>query len=385
VCYNRTYMKIVVTGGGTGGHFYPVIAVVQAVREIVKEKRLLEPKVYFMSADPYNKRILFDNNISFRYVTAGKRRVGYGAIQNFFDLFKIGIGVLQALWKLFWIFPDVVFSKGGYAAFPTVQAARMLGIPVVVHESDSVPGRVNLYTAKFAKKIAISYPYAADAFPERVRERIVWTGQPIRTEIKSPSHEGAFEYLDLEPAVPTLLILGGSQGAQAINEVVLDALPRLVERMQVIHQTGKAHFDIVSKTADVAIQDPLLRKRYRPYDYLNDLAMRMSAGASTLVLTRAGSQLFEVAAWGLPAIVVPLERSISRDQHQNAFNFARAGCGTVIEENNLSDDLLVTEVFRLLDDQATRAAMSEAGKKFARLDAAELIAEEIVSIGLSHE
>lgn len=378
-------MKIVVTGGGTGGHFYPLIAVVEEVRNLVKEKKLLEPKIYFMSTDPYNKRALFDAGIEYRAITSGKRRLAGGGFKNFIDLFKIGYGTLQALWQLFWIFPDVVFSKGGYAAFPTLVAARILGIPVVIHESDSVPGRVSLFSAKFAKKIAVSYPSAAELFPEKARANIAWTGQPIRSEIAHPSKEGAFEYLGLDATVPTILVLGGSQGAQHINETILDALPQLVERVQIIHQTGKAHIKTIEGMADVAITDPLLRRRYKPFDYLNDLGMRMAAGAATLVITRAGSTLFEVASWGLPAIVVPLGQEISRDQERNAFNYARSGAATVIEENNLSDSVLVNEVFRIIDRIPEREAMAAAAKAFAKPNAAHAIALELMNIIIDHE
>src|SRR5271168_2021017 len=176
-------MKILLTGGGTGGHFYPIIAIAEELWEIGKEKKLLNPKIYYMADAPYNAKILFDHDIIFKPVTAGKIR-RYFSLLNILDLFKIAIGSFQALWQLFFLFPDVVFGKGGYASFPALFAARILGIPVVIHESDSDPGRVNIWAGKFAKRIALSYPEAASYFPPG---KTAFTGNPVRSEIKIPA------------------------------------------------------------------------------------------------------------------------------------------------------------------------------------------------------
>src|SRR3989344_8871174 len=151
-------MKILLTGGGTGGHFYPIIAVANELNTLSKENRLLRPDLYYMSTEPYNEGLLFENSLTFVPVSAGKIR-GYlspqNIILNFIDLFKTGWGMLSALWKVFSLYPDVVFGKGGYCSFPALFAARILRIPVVIHESDSVPGKVNKWAGKFAEKIAI--------------------------------------------------------------------------------------------------------------------------------------------------------------------------------------------------------------------------------------
>jgi UDP-N-acetylglucosamine--N-acetylmuramyl-(pentapeptide) pyrophosphoryl-undecaprenol N-acetylglucosamine transferase len=141
-------MKILFTGGGSGGHFYPILSIVDQVRNIAKEKKILDPEIFFMSPDPYEPRALFDRNIKFIKVPAGKKR-RYNSILNFFDYFKTGWGIMKSLFNLFLIYPDVVFGKGGYASFPALLSAKILGIPVIIHESDSVPGRVNYCSSKF--------------------------------------------------------------------------------------------------------------------------------------------------------------------------------------------------------------------------------------------
>jgi UDP-N-acetylglucosamine--N-acetylmuramyl-(pentapeptide) pyrophosphoryl-undecaprenol N-acetylglucosamine transferase len=153
-------MKIVFTGGGTGGHFYPIIAIAEKVNQIIDRDKIVQAKLYYFSDDPYDKAALFDNGITFKQIPAGKMRV-YFSVQNFFDMFKTFTGVVKAVFALFAIFPDVVVGKGGYSSFPTLLAARILGIPVVIHESDSYPGRVNVWAGKFARRVAVSFQEAA--------------------------------------------------------------------------------------------------------------------------------------------------------------------------------------------------------------------------------
>lgn len=374
-------MRIVLAGGGTGGHFYPLIAIAEQIRRLAREERLVEPDLYFLAPDPYNPAALFDHGIKFRRVPAGKMR-RYLSPQNVLDAAKVAWGVLVGLVEVFKIFPDVVFSKGGYGAFPIVFAARVLRIPVVVHESDSRPGRVNAWTGRFAARVAVSYAETAKFFPA---EKTAWTGQPVRRAIEAPAREGAREHLKLEAHTPTLLVLGGSQGAQAINRAVLAALKDLVADFQVIHQTGKANFAEVKALSGVELADSPLAARYLPFDYLDDLAMRMAAGAADLVITRAGSSLFEIASWGLPSIVIPIPESVSHDQRTNAYAYARGGAAVVLEEGNLTKDVFLSEIRRILNSEPLRREMALSAKKFAKPEADAAIAKEIVQIAIGHE
>ncbi len=148
------------TGGGSGGHFYPIIAVAEAIQDISLKEKILNPKLYFMAPSPYNRQELFDHDIEYVGTFAGKRRInpkGFSKVRNFFDIFKMGLGVISAIIKIYFIMPDVVFSKGGFGAFPALVAARLFRIPVIVHESDSFPGRVNQWAGKFDHKVALSY------------------------------------------------------------------------------------------------------------------------------------------------------------------------------------------------------------------------------------
>lgn len=375
-------MKIIFTGGGSGGHFYPIIAIAQEIRNIVKKEKLIEPTMYFLAPHPYSKGELYDNDIIYKRIYAGKQRT-YASPLNFFDRFKTIAGIIKAVWTVFWIFPDVIFSKGGFGSFPVTVAARILRIPLIIHESDSAPGRANAWAGKFAEKIAVSYADAGQFFKHK--ERVAWTGNPIREEIRLKAAEGGHEFLDLDSAHKTILVLGGSLGARRINDAIIDVLPDLLQSYQVVHQTGKVNYDEVQKTAKVVAPEAELQSRYKPFPYLNNVAMRISAGIADLVITRAGSTLFEVANWGVPAIVIPITDSNGDHQRKNAFAYARAGAGTVIEENNLTPTVLKQEITRILEDPTVAREMVEGAKHFAKPDAAKVLAEAIIDTVLRHE
>ena len=375
-------MKIVFTGGGTGGHFYPIIAVAQKVNETIDKEHIVGAKLYYVSDSPYDKALLRENELTFEEVSSGKMRT-YFSVKNFFDLFKIFFGTINAVFKLFSIYPDVVFGKGGYASFPALFAARLLRIPVIIHESDSTPGRVNQWAGKFAEKVAVSFPEAGAYFKP---EKVAWTGQPIRSEIEeSASRNEALSYYKLESGLPTIVILGGSQGAELINNTILDALPRLVENYQVIHQTGVRNFKTVSGQAAVILSGNKNKARYQPMDFLNALELKMAAGAATLIVSRAGSTIFEIASWGVPSILVPFANSNGDHAKKNAFSYARAGACSVIEEANMTANILCSEIERMVGDKAGYEVMKQKTKLFGKPGAAEKIAHEIVSMALRHE
>ncbi len=374
-------MKIVFAGGGTGGHFAPLIAVAEELQAIADAEKIVDLQMYFFSDTPYDAKALHDHGIEYRSVPAGKLRL-YATLKTIPDIFKTITGFFKACIEMFSVYPDVVFSKGGYAAFPVVCAARVFGIPVVMHDSDTVPGRVSLFTGKFAKKIALVYPDAVKYFKN---QNIAITGLPIRRAVLHPQKQGAYEYLFLDSAIPTILVLGGSQGAEAINEALLDAAPDLVEHYQIIHQAGDANVESVTNQVHSRLSQSKFANRYKVFGSLNELALSMAAGVADLVITRAGSTLCEIAAWGIPSIVVPIPQSISRDQTTNAFSYAKTGAAIVIEQQNMTHHLLMNEITRLFAHPEVYDRMALAAKSFAKVDAAAVIARELLIIGRQHE
>ncbi len=375
-------MKIVFTGGGTGGHFYPIIAVAQKVNEIIDKDKILGAKLYCFSDSPYDKEMLFENGLLYEEVKAGKMRT-YFSLKNFTDIFKIFFGTINAIYKIFSIYPDVVFGKGGYGSFPTILAARILRIPIVIHESDSVPGRVNKWAGHFAQRVAVAFKEAAEYFPKKT---VAWTGHPIRTEIENPaSRNEALEYFKLESDLPVLLILGGSQGAELINNTVLDALPRLIKNFQIIHQTGVNNFKSVAGQAKVVLASSPEKVRYLPFAFLNPLAMKMAAGVATIIVSRAGSTIFEIASWGIPSIIVPITTTNGDHQRKNAFSYAHTGACNVIEEMNMTANILSSEIERIVNDKTIWERMAQRAKAYNKPDAATKIARELVDMALAHE
>jgi UDP-N-acetylglucosamine--N-acetylmuramyl-(pentapeptide) pyrophosphoryl-undecaprenol N-acetylglucosamine transferase len=181
-----------------------------------------------------------------------------------------------------------------------------------------------------------------------------------------------------------VFIIGGSLGAQVINDAVLSALPELVKNHQIVHQTGKANYDEVLAQSKVLLEKNEYSGRYKAFPFLNPMSMRMAAGIASVIVTRAGSMLFEVASWQVPAIVIPITRSNLDHQRKNAYNYARSGSGIVIEEKNLTPHIIINEIDRIVGDINIQNKMKQSAHNFYKSDAAHKIARKIIDIGLSH-
>lgn len=367
-------MKIVITGAG-GGHFYPLIAVIENVQRITFVQKIVQPDVYFFSDKPYDEKLLFENQIKFVKIPAGKLRV-YPSLETVTDLFKTFYGCLVALVKLYSYYPDVVFAKGGYASFPTLLAAKILSIPVVIHESDTVPGRTTKWAGGFASRVALSYPEAAPFYP---KEHTALTGQPIRNAYLPPEnyrrHFGG-------KSRPVILILCGSQGSQRINETILKILPELLQRYDVVHQVGEQNLVDMKKITTEMLKEHQYRDHYFVDGFID---LSLFYPKVDMVITRGSSSMFEMALWQLPMLVIPIPETISRDQCSNAYAMAGRHVAFVLEENNIGNSVVLSEISRILEVEENYNTMSEAGLQFENSrTAAETIARELIRIGLSH-
>ena len=226
-------------------------------------------------------------------------------------------------------------------------------------------------------------PDAANFFP---KEKTAWTGVTVRKEIEFHSKQGAHEYLNLNKDIKTILVLGGSSGAEKINEAIIDSLPELLKKYQVIHQVGKNNLENAKRSSQVTLSTEDNQDRYKMFGYLDDLALRMSAGAADLIITRAGATaLTEIARWQIPSIIIPITNSNNNHQRKNAFYYARLGAGSVIEENNLKPEIITAEVERILTNPELQNRMKESTKKAFKEDAGRVIADEIIELGLKHK
>ncbi len=371
-------MHIAFTGSGEGGHFTPIIAVAREIKRIAEEERILDLELFYFSPDAAGQPLLEAEDIAFKHTSAGKIR-RYFSLANIGDVFKTAIGVVEALWRMLTVMPDVVLAKGGYGSFPALVAAYLYHIPVVIHESDAVPGRVSRWAGRWADRVAISFAGAAKYFPP---ERTALTGAPIRKRLLGGNAEEAREFFGVFSSRPVLFITGGSQGAKVINETIIQILPELLASYEIIHQVGAANFDdVVLGTA------PFLRgggeAYYHPVAALDEEKMRSAYLLADFVIARAGATtIYEIAAWGKPAIVVPIKISAQGHQRENAYEYAALGAAVVIEEDNLTPTVLAHEIKTLMADAERRAKMGSAAQAFSRLDAAEIIAREVIAVGL---
>ncbi|MFA5131950.1 MAG: UDP-N-acetylglucosamine--N-acetylmuramyl-(pentapeptide) pyrophosphoryl-undecaprenol N-acetylglucosamine transferase [Candidatus Paceibacterota bacterium] len=368
-------MKVVLTGAG-GGHFYPLIAVAERMRKEVFVQKLVQPDLYFFSDAPYDEKALFDSQIKFVKVPAGKLHV-YPSLETVTNLFKTAWGCVVALFKLYAVYPDVVFAKGGYASFPTLLAARILSIPVVVHESDTVPGRTTLWAGKFAERVAISYPEAAPFYP---KETTALTGQPIRDALLPLE---SFKRTYSQKERPVILILGGSQGSKRMNEAILNSLPLLLDTYDVVHQVGVNNLEEMKQITTSVLLQHQYKDRYFIDGFID---VGIFYPKVDMIITRAGSSvLFEAIEWQLPMIIIPIPETISRDQCSNAYAMAGRGVATVLEENNIGTSVLVSEVGRILGNEAAYTKMVESCRAVeTSRNASAVIARELVRISLSH-
>ena len=367
-------MRILLVGGGTGGHFYPLIAIAEEIRDKSKKAEL-----FYMGPSPYNKEELNRLGIKFSYCPAGRQRK-YFSFLNWIDRIWILFGIFVATFKLFVIYPDVVMSKGSFTSVPVVLAAGFLRIPIVVHESDSVPGTANKLGAKFARYVAISYDEAARFFPSH---KVALTGIPIRKEVLAKINP--FETLNINPRLPVIFVTGGSLGADRLNTLVLDSLDELLESYVIIHQVGEANLEAVRQTA---IARNLPKKLLENYFVLGSLSAReMNAAQSlaSIIVSRAGStSIFEAALKGKPAILIPIPESFSHDQRKNAYAYARRGGASVIEEANIADGVLVAEINRIMGDKETYSKMQQSALGFTKSDAAAKLADILIKISKEH-
>jgi UDP-N-acetylglucosamine--N-acetylmuramyl-(pentapeptide) pyrophosphoryl-undecaprenol N-acetylglucosamine transferase len=303
----------------------------------------------------------------------------YFSILNAIDGVKFIYSVLQALVKVGIFWPHVAFSKGGPCALPVLLACHIYGVPIIIHESDAVAGLTSRITGKWAKIVEVAWDEARVFFPNKDVRRV---GIPMRSALRDSkeSQHDAKIAMGCDPTQPVLLVIGGSQGSERINNFVLENLAELLAKFQIIHQIGSINYEAHMRLYEAARLSLTseLQKKYHPYAYLEN-KMGTAYRAADCALSRSGSALFELAAFGIPAILVPLPEAAHDHQRANAYGYAKQGAATVIEENNFLGAIVMHELAKIMQKE-THDAMSPAACAFAPLDAAECIAKDILNI-----
>ncbi len=376
-------MKILFTGGGTGGHILPIIAVARELR-----KQQDNPEVagrlqflYMGPKDDFSEILLSQEGIQVYHALAGKVR-RYGGVKTLFSnlldtLIKTPLGIFQALFRMFLLSPDLIFSKGGYGALPATIAGWLLQIPIILHESDTIPGLSNRVGGFFASQIFVSFPRTS-FFPAK---KMAYVGNPIRKEVLAGSKEEAQQLLQLKGGKPVILFMGGSQGAQRINDMLLAILQEALKDFEIIHQAGEKNFTQVQEEAKTVVSKEFL-PYYHAVSFLKEPELRHVYAATNFIVSRAGSgSIFEIAALGKPSILIPLPEAAQNHQIQNAYEYANTGAAIVLEEQNLAPHFFLEKLKYLVSNTQELAKMSEAALQFAKPEAATVIARYLIESG----
>ena len=368
-------LHIAFVGGGTGGHFYPLIGVAESLRQTDTDNEML---FYYLGPDAYDPEALSKVSMQYVHCPAGKLR-RYLSWRNIIDCFKTGGGIVVAFFKLLLLYPDVIFSKGGYTSLPIVIAGWVLRIPIVIHESDAKPGLASKLATPLASQIKVAYQDVLESFPKKKTELV---GIPSRSNFFTPPQPNI---LGIKLDRPLIFVTGGSTGAKRINDLILESLDELLEEYTVLHQTGTANEELVEQTAIGLFGGGGQLDYYHTRGYLGADEFNAALATATLIISRAGSTtIHQIALKGKPSILIPIPEDVSHDQRTNAYAYARAGATSVIEEGNLTDNLLKAEVDRIVKDEKLYQSMSQAAKSFARPQAAEKIAADLLEISYEH-
>ena len=336
---------IVLTGGGSAGHVTPNIALIPALKEAGYELH------YIGSKDGIEKQLIGEQEgVTYHAISSGKFR-RYFDLKNFTDPFRVNHGVSQAKRIIKQLRPEVVFSKGGFVSVPVVMAAKGK-CPVVCHESDYTPGLANKIAARYATTICVTFE---DTLKYVDRSRAVHTGTPIRSELFSGNRQKGLDFLGFSGNKPVIMVMGGSLGAEAVNNAVRSALPELTQRFDVVHLCGKGKLDESVSASDYP--------GYRQFEYISAELPDLMA-ATDLAISRSGANsVFEFLALRIPAIFVPLTLEQSRgDQILNAEYCEKKGYSAVIQQDAVTSESLLAKVDEVYDNRQSYVSAMENDK-----------------------
>lgn len=333
---------IILTGGGTAGHVTPNIA--------LKDELMAQGYniVYIGSRDGMEKELIAKAGMEYYGIHSGKLR-RYFDKKNFTDIFNVLKGISEASKIVKKTKPQVIFSKGGFVAVPVVVAGFLNNVPVVVHESDMTPGLANKLAIPFAKTVCTTFP---EAVKHIKGDKGVHTGTPIRKELFTGSPQKGLDFCGFNTSKPVILVMGGSQGSAKINGAIKSGINELTDKYQIIHLRGKGNLD---KDLDNI-------KGYRQFEYISDELKDLLA-CCDMVISRAGSNaICEFSALKKPMVLIPLSRAVSRgDQILNAQSYEKQGFAAVIQEEELTTDILVNTVNMVYNDREKIISAMENG------------------------
>jgi UDP-N-acetylglucosamine--N-acetylmuramyl-(pentapeptide) pyrophosphoryl-undecaprenol N-acetylglucosamine transferase len=376
---------VLVTGGGSGGHVMPALATTQRLQESGRME-----VVYVGSHTGIEREVAADAGLAYHAITTGKLRRarrwwGLFTRQNIADVLNVARGLLQSRRLVRELHPSVVLATGGFVTVPVVWAARMRRVPVVVHEQTVQFGLANRLCAPAATRIALATELSYESMRQSWKDKSTVTGNPIRPEVLEGDAERGGERFGVNPQLPTLLVTGGAQGAEAINRAVRDSLRALLDECNVVHVCGAGKgLDTTLAVLEQAAAEMGADRapgRYHVAEFLDGASLGDAYAVSALALSRSGAGTTnELAGVGRPAVLVPLVPTGGDEQRKIARRFAEAGAAVVVPTDELSGDRLLAEVRALIGDGERLAAMSAAAHALAPGDAAGRLAELVLAV-----
>lgn len=374
-------MKFVITGGGTGGHLTPALAVIDALTRSDPSVEIL----FIGSATGLEAEIVPKLGIAYKSIATGKLRrssrgfLGMLTVANLRDMLAVPKGLIDAYRILREYKPDALLSTGGYVAVPASIAAKLRNIPIVIHEQTTTIGLANRICCTIAHTVALSFEIARGDLPTRSRDAAVLTGNPIRKETLAGNRERALERFGMTANTPVILVTGGAQGARVINAAVADAIADLTKHHFVIHQCGKQGIDSLAVARDA--QPAAVRERWFLSAFLDTDAMADAWAAAQVVIARAGAgTVNEGLVLGKPMIFVPLEPSSRDEQLRNAERSEALGAAVIVRQSACTGSALLEALHAIIDTPGRTGQMAAAARGSAILDADERIAKLLVSI-----
>ncbi len=378
-----TTIRIALVGGGTAGHINPLFAVYSTALAINQSEKLKLRFTYIGDPGVYASNFT-ELKIPIKKILASKLQTGF-LLENFLELFKFVLSLFQALWHIFWEMPDVLFSKGGPGSITPVLAARFFMIPVIIHESDSVPSITTKITARFAKKVFLAFAEARGGLRKQDQKKCEVVGNPLRPFLLDniPDKRDAKIALGFHPDKPLVIIIGGSQGSQRINNLITTSLQQTLGlNIQIFHQTGANLFGEVSGVLGHYFDslEEMDTAGYRITDFFGANIITEVFAAADLIISRAGSSIFEFAALGKPSILIPFPEAAQNHQLQNALIYEKAGACIVLEEHEITIHYFLDILEHLIADHDLLEHMSESARKFSAPEASYKIAEKLLQL-----
>ncbi len=367
-------MRVLLTGGGSGGHITPLLAVAEQLKKIYSNKQSnSELKLFYLGPIDKTTQLFQQEDIVTQNIITSKYR-RYFSFQNLIDFLKLPLGFLDALIKLYRIKPQVIFSKGGHGSFMVIIAGSLLKIPMVLHESDSMPGLTNRLLSKYVTYIATSFTHSHKYFRPQDKNKIILTGNPIRKIfqnqiLKQPNNQ-----------IKKIFIMGGSQGSVLINNIIMPSFNDLLDHYEIIYQCGPANLSNIVETLKKNISSQN-KNKYKIYGFINPGDLKDIYTSVDLIISRAGSgSIFEIAASGKPSILIPLTSAAQNHQNINADIYSQTGAAIVLNEKTLQFKELINIIDAIKEQDIQK--MSNAARLFFDdyKNAATKIAELLLKI-----